>query len=275
MSTHRTDRMEYRLRRFADAAADQSPARAIQFEARGNPLRAIAVILTVAAAVILTVATLQPAPEVGLVPGGSSPASNVATPSPDMTSPSASPSASPTGSTTPSMSIGPTAEPSIPGELPPPGASVPPRPAPFGDLSIYEIYAAALRHGLTCESSPFMGGESGLFMLGCESTEGGVFLRLTAAYWAVDYVDGVRAGAVSAGAGAIDGRTVLPLLEDALRTALDDNVEDGAITYVLDHYDDGTCGPDAACRMLVEEGELLWLVGENGARQVNLSVPRG
>lgn len=177
------------------------------------------------------------------------------------------------GSVGPSLSLSPAQAPDIQGETPPPHASVPPRPAPFGDLTIHEIYAAAATHGLACESSPFL--DTPMYALGCEAIIDGVSYTLLVSYWAIDYIDGVHATVVSAGQHPIDSEAARPLFDDVIRATLEGEAELDALEYITAHFDDAACDQNAGCRIRVENGELMVIVGSNGARLLDLGQPRG
>jgi hypothetical protein len=157
--------------------------------------------------------------------------------------------------------------PSLTGELPPPDASVPPRPPEILDAKILDVAAVAGELGLACESfaqSPEMGAS---YQLSCHVDVSGASLTVRSNFWAPDYVDDVVSVVLASGDGAIEAGRAEPLFV-ALAEALVGN-EPGAVDFVRQHVDDPGCA-DEGCELATETATVHIGYGMNGARQLTI-----
>ncbi len=106
----------------------------------------------------------------------------------------------------------------------------------------------------------------GTYALQCSATVGGASLSVISAYWALDYVDSVHAGAVSAGDGSITGEEGVLLF----RALADATLGPEAAAHVNAHVNDGDCS-GAGCRQQIGGSALTVTVGVNGGRGIDIS----
>jgi hypothetical protein len=175
--------------------------------------------------------------------------------SPDVTTEPASPS--PTGAPLPA--------PTVTGELPGPGATVPPKIPVIAGLRFDALVAATGPLGLACESYR---NPSGSYHLGCEATDpaANVWYILVAEYWTLDSVTALHLSVVSLDHDRpiADASTVTHALLVIASLV-------GGQTWVESHVNDPACAAVEGCKGPFE-GFGLWLhTGRGLARGLDLA----
>lgn len=268
-----------RVRRYAETGSANAPALNLS-GIEEPPVRSRWATAAIAAAVVLVAAVAtatitnwmaQPGIGVGPSPVATDPSASPAASVEESTGASPSTAASPSGSeepaTTPSA---PDPAPSLSGDLPPPDASVPPRPPGIADGHVDDVIGVAADFGLACEvfeQSPEMGAS---YRLSCHTDVDGASMGVTANLWAVDYIDEVRSVVIAT--GAVNGDVLEPGRALALFAALAEATvggEPGAVSFVQQHVDDSACSGQG-CELITDTATITVVYGENGARQLTI-----
>lgn len=163
----------------------------------------------------------------------------------------------------------------IDGEIPGPGAPVPPRRAGIPGISIFDVAEIAEEHGLACTSSSMDQSHPDTYQLLCRYEAGGVTLSVLSSYWATDYVDIVSASGGSPDGSPVNPESSRPLLVAIARLQYEGSDPDAAEEFVNSHYGENACvDPNSPCERTIGAVELRLSTGLYGWRSVTLVYPQ-
>jgi hypothetical protein len=170
--------------------------------------------------------------------------------SPDVTTEPASPS--PTGAPLPA--------PTVTGELPGPGATVPPTKPVIAGLRFDDLVAATGPLGLACRSSP---NPSGSYHLVCEAQDphSNGWYTVEAEYWTLGSVTDLYVSVISIDhSQPVGDPTAVARLLEPIASLLGGQATE---TWVASRLDDPACGGDG-CQGTFDGYSLLMTVGSDG-----------